>query len=94
MTDKELSEARQLIACFFRQRREELNMTQEQLAEKTGLGLSTVKRFESAKFWPVLKHFFIFCEALNLSLSAIPYANSVDFIDTMRKQWDKTQKKK
>ncbi|CAN5774566.1 hypothetical protein BH10BAC2_BH10BAC2_39850 [soil metagenome] len=94
MTEKELDESRKLIATFFKQRREELNMTQEELAEKTGVGLSTIKRFESAKFWPVLKHFLIFCEALNLSPAAIPFDISTNFIKEMRDYWIKDQKKK
>lgn len=94
MTENDLSEVRKMIAGFFKQRREELNMTQEELAEKTDVGLSTIKRFESARFWPVLKHFLIFCEALNLSPSVIPFDSSAAFIETMRKQWVKSHKKK
>lgn len=94
MTEKELDESRKMIATFFKQRREEMNMTQDELAEKTGVGLSTIKRFESARFWPVLKHFLIFCEALNLSPAAIPFDTSDKFIKAMREHWVKDQKKK
>jgi len=94
MTDKELFEARQMIAGFFKQRREELNISQVQLAEKTGLGIATIKRFEDAKFWPAEKQYIIICEALNIVPSATPYEGSTKFIEMMRKHWLKGLKKK
>ncbi len=94
MTDKELLEARQMMATFFKQRREELNISQAELAEKTGLGIATIKRFENAMFWPAVKQYIIICEALNIVPSATRYETSYEFIEIMRKHWLKSQKKK
>lgn len=87
MTDKELHEARELIAGFLKSRREELGITQEELALKTSMGVSTIKRFENAHFWPVLKHFIKICEVLKIVPSTIPFGGSAEFIKMMRKEW-------
>ncbi len=60
-----LNQARELIAGFLVNRRKELGMTQQDLADATGLGIQTIKRMEDAKFWPNLKQFLIVCHALN-----------------------------
>jgi len=93
MTDKELLEARQMMANFFKARREELNMSQIQLAEKTGLGIATIKRFENAMFWPAVKQYIIICEALNIVPFTTPIKGDAEFIDLMRKHWMKDQAK-
>jgi transcriptional regulator with XRE-family HTH domain len=49
-----------MIAGFFKQRRSALDMTREELAEKTAVGLSTIKLFEAVKFRAVLKHYLLF----------------------------------
>lgn len=85
MNEKSLHTARELIAGFFKQRREELGISQEKLAEKTGLGIATIKRMEDAKFWPGLKQYIIVCEALNLVPSVEAYEG--DFSKVMRKAW-------
>lgn len=66
MNDKVLLEARKMIAGFIRNRRIELKMSQEELAEKTQLGIATIKRFEAGKFWINLKTLLIICNALSM----------------------------
>lgn len=55
MNEKELLKARITISGFLKNRREELGITQTQLAEMTGMGIATIKRFESGKFWLIMK---------------------------------------
>jgi len=64
MNEKVLTEARTLISGFLKQRRQELAITQEQLAELSGMGIATIKRFESGKFWLNLKQYLILCHHL------------------------------
>ncbi len=66
MTEKQLNEARMKIADRAKKRRAELDISQEALAGQTGLGLSTIKRFESGRFWLNLKQYIIIRSALNL----------------------------
>ena len=66
MNEKVLLEARKMIAGFIRNRRIELKMSQEELAERTRLGIATIKRFEAGKFWINLKTLLIICNALDL----------------------------
>lgn len=82
-----LLEARERIATFFTERRLELGLTQADLAERTGLGLSTIKRFEAANFWPVLKQYIIICEALHLFPLVATYEGDNEFSRMMRDNW-------
>jgi transcriptional regulator with XRE-family HTH domain len=68
MTEHKLFEARKIIAGLIRNRRIELKMSQEELAEKTNLGITTIKRFEAGKFWMNLKTLIEISEALKLKL--------------------------
>ena len=43
MDEKKLNESRQQIAAFILNRRNELGITQTQLAEMTGMGIATIK---------------------------------------------------
>lgn len=51
-----------------KQRRETLNVTQEQLAEISGVGLRTLKQFESGKGNPTLQTLSKLADALGLKL--------------------------
>ncbi len=51
-----------------KQRRETLNVTQEQLAEISGVGLRTLKQFESGKGNPTLQTLTKLSDALGLKL--------------------------
>jgi transcriptional regulator with XRE-family HTH domain len=66
MTDKDLNEARLKIAGFIKNRRNELGISQAALADQTGLGIATIKRFESGRFWLNMKQYVILREALQL----------------------------
>jgi ribosome-binding protein aMBF1 (putative translation factor) len=66
MTESELNKIRIKIASSVREKREQLGISQVDLAEKTGLGIATIKRFESGKFWLNMKQYVIIRNALNL----------------------------
>lgn len=51
-----------------KKRRETLNVTQEHLAEISGVGLRTLKQFESGKGNPTLQTLYKLAEALGLKL--------------------------
>ena len=52
-----------------KKRRDELNVTQETLAEISGVGLRTLKEFESGKGNPTLQTIVRLLDALGLELS-------------------------
>jgi transcriptional regulator with XRE-family HTH domain len=66
MNEKVLFEARKITAGFLKDRREELNLTQEQLAEKCGWHQATIARIEASKFFMNTKQLWIICNALDL----------------------------
>lgn len=51
-----------------KQRRATLNVTQEQLAAVSGVGLRTLKNFESGKGNPTLQTLYKLADALGLSI--------------------------
>lgn len=69
MSEKQLNESRQQIAAFIQNRRNELGITQAQLAGMTGMGIATIKRFESGKFWLNMKQYVLLRNALQLPTS-------------------------
>lgn len=69
MTEKKLNEVRQKIAEKIQAKRNELGISQASLAEQTGMGIATIKRFESGRFWLNMKQYIILREALQLSTS-------------------------
>ena len=66
MNQELLNEARTVIAGFFHDRRKELKITQPQLAEATGIGVATIRRFESGKHWLNLKQLLLIMQVLEL----------------------------
>lgn len=57
------------ISNAFKQARNQKGLSQQQLAELTGLGIATIKRFESGKFWLNSKQLVILSEALEIELN-------------------------
>lgn len=69
MDEQKLNESRQSIAAFIQNRRNELGISQAALAEITGMGIATIKRFESGKFWLNMKQYVLLRNALQLPTS-------------------------
>lgn len=87
MNEKTLHEARKIIAGFLKKRREEIGMSQATLAEKTGLGIATIKRAENADFWLGMKQYLLICEALHLFPAIATFEEDSSFAAMMRATW-------
>lgn len=89
MNKKILSEARKLIAGFLKNRREELGMTQSDLAEICGVKWETISRIENGKFMPNLDLFLILTHHLNCYFFLESKDGDTDNVKAMRERWGK-----
>lgn len=87
MNDKVLLEARGLISGFLKSRREEIGMTQQELADLSGMGIATIKRFESGRFWLNLKQYLILCHYLRCYPFLATHEGKDEFAKLMRERW-------
>lgn len=87
MNEKVLEGAREMIAGFLKNRRNELGITQAQLADMTGMGIATIKRMEDAKFWPGLKQFLILTHHLDCFFFIEENDGESDTAKLMRDRW-------
>lgn len=87
MNENVLLEARGLISGFLKNRREELGMSQAALAELSGMGVATIKRFESGKFWLNLKQLLILCHHLDCFFFIEEKEADTDSAKAMRERW-------
>ena len=87
MNDKVLLEARNLISGFLKNRREQLGITQAELAELSGMGIATIKRFESGQFWLNLKQYLILCHYLKCYPFLSEMEGKDEFATMMRNRW-------
>jgi transcriptional regulator with XRE-family HTH domain len=93
MNEKVLLEARAMISGFLANRRKELGMTQEQLADMSGMGIATIKRFESGKFWLNLKQYLILCHYLKCYPFLAEMEGKNEFSKMMRERWQRKDEK-
>lgn len=89
MNDQVLNEARDLIAGFIVNRRQQLGLTQAELAEKAGLGRATVERIESRKFLPDGKSLLKICHALDCFFFFAEKETDEPLIKAMRERWQR-----
>lgn len=87
MNELLLNEARKLISGFLKSRREELGITQAELAEASGMGIATIKRFESGRFWLNLKQYLILCHHLKCYPFIEEIESDKEFAKMMRNRW-------
>ena len=87
MNEKVLLEARALISGFLKSRREQLGMTQDELAELSGMGIATIRRFESGRFWLNLKQYLILCHHLRCYPFLTEMEGKNEFSKMMRERW-------
>ena len=87
MNEKALNEARNLIAGFLKDRRLELGMTQEELADKTGMARATINRMEQGLFWPGMKQYLLICEALHLFPAIAEMGIDTEIAKAFRQNW-------
>lgn len=84
MNEKVLIEARNLRAKFFKERRIELGMTQQELADKCGWQRESIARMEAAKFFINEKQMYILCNALDLYFFFEPKEGDTDLATMMK----------
>lgn len=89
MNEKVLLEARGLISGFLRSRREELGMTQQELADASGMGVATIRRFEGGRFWLNLKQYLILCHHLRCYPFVATHEGKDEFAKMMRERWQR-----
>lgn len=89
MNEKVLLEARGLISGFLRSRREELGMTQQELADASGMGVATIRRFEGGRFWLNLKQYLILCHHLRCYPFVSTHEGKDEFAKMMRERWQR-----
>lgn len=68
MNEKTLDEARNMIAGYLKNRRIELGLTQQELADKTGLARKTINAMEAGKFWPGSRQLVLIAQALDFKI--------------------------
>ena len=64
------------LATYIRSRRKNLNMTQKELAEKVGVSMNTVARWERGETEPSFSDFLKLCAVLGM--------NPMDFMDIQK----------
>lgn len=87
MDEKVLLEARKLISGFLKSRREELGITQQELADRSGMGIATIKRFESGKFWFNMRQYLLLCHHLRCYPFIEEIESDKQFAKMMRTRW-------
>lgn len=87
MNEKVLEEARKLIAGFLLQRREELQLTQQELADLCGFHRNTIVNIEAGKFWPNMKQYLIIAHHLKCYPFLATYEGDNEYSKMMRKHW-------
>lgn len=93
INEKVLLEARALISRFLKKRREELGITQQELADLSGIGIATIKRFESGKFWLNLKQYLILCHFLKCYPFLEAVESNSELAKMMRERWTRPSDK-
>lgn len=87
MNENVLNEARQIMASFLKNRRLELKLSQQDLADKTGMARATINRMELGLFWLGMKQYLLICEALHLFPAIAEMESNTPIADALRQNW-------
>lgn len=87
ITPQELKIVKQLTGSFFSGRRLQLGLTQQEVAEKTGVRESTVQRIEYGKFVPGGEALLILLSELDLALAFQNKSENESFTELLEKTW-------
>jgi len=87
MDENTLNEARTIIAGFLKQRRIELKLSQQELADRCGLARKTINAMEAGRFWLGLKQLLQICEALHLFPSIAEMESDTPIAASLRSNW-------
>lgn len=82
-----LNEARIIIAGFLKNRRVELNLSQQDLADRVGMARETINRMEAGRFWLGMKQYLQICEALHLLPCIAEMESETEIAKALRKNW-------
>ena len=64
------------LAAYIKSRRKNINLTQKELAEKVGVSMNTVARWERGETEPSFSDFLRVCEVLGI--------NPLDFMESVK----------
>jgi transcriptional regulator with XRE-family HTH domain len=92
VSHESLVAARIITGNFIRERRKALGMRQEDLAERSGVSLATIKRAESGSFFLSLKHLWAILEALDLYFFMQPKNSPKEAATLMRENLDQLRR--
>lgn len=87
MNEQVLNEARNIIAGFLKNRRIELKLSQQEVADRTGMARATINRLEQGLFWPGLKQYLLICEALHLFPTLVEMESDTPIAEALRRNW-------
>ncbi|MDY6867157.1 MAG: helix-turn-helix transcriptional regulator [Chloroflexota bacterium] len=87
ITPQEFEIVKQLTESFFSGRRQQLGLTQQELAEKTGVRKSTIQRIEYGKFVPGGGTLLSLVSELGLSLVFRNISENESFVQILEKTW-------
>lgn len=82
-----LNEARTIIAGFLKNRRIELKLSQQDLADKVGMARETINRMEAGRFWLGMKQYLQICEALYLFPCVAEMESETEIAEALRSNW-------
>jgi DNA-binding XRE family transcriptional regulator len=89
MNEKTLKEAGKLIASFLKNRREHLDLTQEDLAILCGVKRQTIQKIEYGKFLPNMELFLKITHHLKCFYFLIEMESNDELAVMMRERWGK-----
>jgi transcriptional regulator with XRE-family HTH domain len=87
MNEKTLEQARDMIAGFLKNRRIELGLSQQDLADRTGMARATINRMEQGLFWLGMKQYLLICEALHLFPAIAEMEADDTLANALRQNW-------
>lgn len=87
ITPQELEIVKQLTGSFFSGRRQQLGLTQQELAGQTGVRESTIQRIEYGKFVPGGETLLSLVSELGLSLVFRNRPENESFVELLEKTW-------
>lgn len=65
---EKLNDKRAVFGELIRMRRESLKLTQVDIADRAGIGVATIQRIESGKFFVSMKQLWMLCDALDMGM--------------------------
>lgn len=93
MIDKKIETARKMLMDYIREHCAEQGITQDVLAERTGMTRTNVNRLLAGRYPPSLDNFIKLAEASNCYIFMIEKKANDDLCKMMRDRWKRTGEK-